>query len=610
MEEKKPNIFKKLNDLFSSKVILQKIGDKKLKVTDLNGIQGDGSNYVNINNYNVHRGVNVNGIHNEGGIGRYNLYREYETMDRDTIINSALDIYADESTTKNYDGNLLEIFCKDETIKQILINLFYDIMNVEQNIWSWIRHTCKYGDFYLYNDIRQDVGIVNVVSLSPYIVERYEKQHENGRIETVFALNEYNTLHGVNTNKKEYKEYQISHFRLLGDFNFYPYGTSILEGSRKEWKKLVLMEDAMLIHRITRASDRRVFYIDVGNVNPNDIKQYMELIKNESKRTPFVDKQTGDYNLRYNIDNITEDFYFPVRGDKNGTKVENLPGLQYQTIDDINYLKNRVFAGLKISKAFLGFEEETGEKSSVAAQDIRLARTIDNIQRQFISEFYKIAWIHLTAQGYKRSEIIDFELKLNTPSLIYEQEQLAIAKERINTAEKLKDLNLVSYDYIYKNILKLTEDEIAIEKEKLFNDLKDSYRQEIIKSEGFDPETQAKIDKDGYLNKRDVIDKDDIDKYNFKLPDSHSDNQESDDEIETSDGEVDTSEKDLGGRPEEGPKYKSHDNTFGYDTLGGRELKQALKLNKNIGNKGKNYGKKSNFEGIDELLDDIKFLNE
>ena len=209
------------------------------------------------------------------------------------------------------------------------------------------------------------------------------------------------------------------------------------------------MEDAMLIHRIMRAPEKRVFKIDIGNIPPNEVDNYMQRIINKMKKIPFVDQNTGDYNLKYNIQNLTEDFYLPVRGGDSGTNIENLSGLEFSNTDDIDYLKAKLFAALKIPKAYLGYEEQISGKATLAAEDVRFARTIERIQRIVVSELTKIAIVHLYSQGITDSELTNFELQLVNPSTIYEQEKVNLWSEKVRLAQDIQGLNMLSKDWVY-----------------------------------------------------------------------------------------------------------------------------------------------------------------
>jgi hypothetical protein len=249
------------------------------------------------------------------------------------------------------------------------------------------------------------------------------------------------------------------------------------------------MEDAMLLYRITRAPERRLFKIDVGNIAPNEVDGYIEEIANSMKKTPYFDEGTGQLNLRYNIENQMEDYFLPTRGGESGTTIETLPGLQNQgQIDDINYLKDKLHAALKIPRSFLG-GEESGEnaKAGLAASDIRFARTIERIQKVFVSELYKMAIVHLSAHGYQHEELLDFELYLTNPSLIYDRQRIELLTSKMELITTIKEQNIYSDRFIYEVILGMTEDEWLADRDQLLEDLKHRFRQQQIIDEGNDP---------------------------------------------------------------------------------------------------------------------------
>ena len=468
---------------------------------------------------------------------RRELFRDYDAMDNDPILASALDIYSDESTLKNEHGDILTIRSTNEQVQQILNNLFYDVLNIEFNLWPWVRNMCKYGDFFLALEMAEGKGIVNVSPLSVYSTERLENTDPNNPNYVKYHV-EDDAL-----GKVDYENFEIAHFRLLADTNFLPYGKSMIENGRRLWKQLSLMEDAMLIHRIMRAPEKRVFKIDIGNIPPNEVDNYMQRIINKMKKIPFVDQNTGDYNLKYNIQNLTEDFYLPVRGGDSGTNIENLSGLEFSNIEDIDYLKNKLFAALKIPKAYLGYEEQVNGKATLAAEDVRFARTIERIQRIVISELTKIAIVHLYSQGIQDAELTNFELGLVNPSMIYEQEKVNLWSEKIRLAQDIQGLNMLSKEWVYDNIFKLSRGESDKQRETMIEDLKDRYRFRSIEDEGSDP---AKEDEEPV-------------------------------DVEESLENLKNELKDKGGRPREGNTYKKDKHPYGRDPLGDEERKNALK---------------------------------
>ena len=479
------SFFGRLKKLFSTNAIVTVDKEGRRKVVDVEDRQLN-TNFVNLRDrysklqrsyYENQQGAQSMAYHQV----RRELFRDYDAMDNDPILSSALDIYADESTTKNEYGDVLSIKSTNENVRELLHNLFYDVMNIEFNLWPWIRNLVKYGDAFLALEIAEGKGVVNVMPHSVYNTERLEGSDPNNLNYVKYKV-EMDRL-----GKKEYEAYEMAHFRLLSDTNFLPYGKAMIENARRIWKQLTLMEDAMLIHRIMRAPEKRIFKIDIGNIPPQEVDNYMQKIINKMKKTPFVNKDTGDYNLKYNIQILTEDFFLPVRGSDSGTNIENLQGLEYAAIEDIDYLKNKLFAALRVPKAYLSYDENVNGKATLAAEDVRFARTIERIQRTVVSELTKIAIVHLAAQGINDSELTNFELTLTNASTIYEQEKVNLWSEKVRLASDLKALNMLSTDWAYHNVFSMSEDEVDIERAKLVLDLKDRFRYNSIEQQGQDP---------------------------------------------------------------------------------------------------------------------------
>jgi hypothetical protein len=579
------SFFGRLKKLFSTQAIVTVDKDGKRRVVDTDERQMN-TNFVNLRD----RYTKLQRSFNETNQGaqsmayhqvRRELFRDYDAMDNDPIIASALDIYADESTTKNEFGDVLSIKSSNENVSAILHNLFYDVINIEFNLWPWVRNLVKYGDFFLALEIAEGKGIINVLPYSVYNTERLEGTDPMNQNYVKFKV-ELDRF-----GKKEYENYEMAHFRMLSDTNFLPYGKAMIEGGRRVWKQLSLMEDAMLIHRIMRAPEKRVFKIDIGNINPQEVDNYMQKIINKMKKTPFVNKETGDYNLKYNIQNLTEDFFLPVRGGDSGTAIENLAGLDYTATEDIDYLKAKLFSALKIPKAFLGYEEGISGKATLAAQDVRFARTIERIQRTVVSELYKIAIVHLASQGIEDSEMTNFQLTLTNSSTIYEQEKVNLWSEKVRLATDIKGMNMLSTDWVYHNVFSMSEDEMDMERAKMVLDLKDRFRHTSIEQQGQDPANppqQQNVEEEIEKMKQEIVDK--------------------------------------GGRPREGNTYGKDKHPLGRDPLGNKENEKerkretrAFESNKRfakeyingISAKKKILSEKSGLLDEKNILDDTKF---
>ena len=494
------NIFTRLGKLFQNQIVVRKTPTGQLKVKDVDFSQsGLTTNFIDrynrlFNGQNSSWGTQYAAKQNSQNAydaQRRELFRDYEVMDSDPIISSALDIYSDESTVDNVEGRVLKVKTDNPKVAKILHNLFYDILNIEFNLWPWIRNMTKYGDFFLKLDILDKHGIMNVRPLSVYETNRLEEHDPNDPRKVEFQVTEpqgrYKTTTG-DTNEELFQNYEIAHFRLYGDANFLPYGKSMLEGARKVWKQLTLMEDAMLIHRIMRAPEKRVFKLDIGNIPPNEVENFMQQVINKMKKIPVIDQNTGEYNLRYNIESVTEDYFLPVRGGDSGTEIDTLPGLANDNaIDDIEYLRNKMMAALKVPKAFLGYDEQIGSKATLAAEDVRFARTIERLQKVVCAELEKIAIVHLYTQGFDDAELIDFELELTNPSMIHMQEKLELLTQKQEIANNLMENKLFSREWIYENIFELDDSE----KQEIFGgiieDQKQQFRMEQISTEGTDP---------------------------------------------------------------------------------------------------------------------------
>ena len=504
MAEQQPGLFGRLTRLFSTDVVIRNVGGNQLRTIDVDKIQAYGNVKTNalIDRFTkLHRyGANMpyNPTMNYQTL-RIQLYTDYEAMDTESIIASALDIISDESTLKNEAGEVIQIRSSDENIQRILYNLFYDILNIEFNLWMWTRNMCKYGDFYLHMEIAEKFGIYNVTPLSVYDMVREEGQDPENPSYVCFRIDPMViAAGGISSRVKDrdgkikFENYEIAHFRLLTDANYLPYGRAFIEPARKTYKQYVLMKDAMLLHRITRAPEKRIFTVNVGNIPPNEVDGYMQKIMQKMKKTPMMDHQTGDYNLRYNLQNMMEDFYLPTRGNDTATKIDTIKGLEYNAIDDVNFLRDEMLAALKVPKAFFGFEKDLTGKATLAAEDIRFARTIERIQRIILSELYKMALVHLYVQGYDGENLSNFELSLTVPSVIYEQEKVALWKEKIDLAKSMQDTNLIPSNYIYHDIFQFSEDQYDEMRDLVLEDKKRAFRLAQVENEGNDPAKTGK----------------------------------------------------------------------------------------------------------------------
>jgi hypothetical protein len=392
---------------------------------------------------------------------RLQRYVDFDQMEYEPIIASALDIYADEMTTSSPMKPLLNIHCQNEEIKVILNSLFHNVLNIEHNIFNWCRTMCKYGDYILYLDIDDKTGIENVINLPVREVERLEGEDKT---------NPNYVQYQWNSAGMTFENWQIAHFRVLGNDKHAPYGTSVLDPSRRIFRQLSLLEDAMMAYRIVRSPERRVFYVDVGNMAPNDVEQYMQKVMTSMKRNQVVDADTGRVDLRYNPMSVDEDYFIPTRGGQS-TRVESLPGGTYTgDIDDVKYLKDKLFSALKIPQSYLFRGEGADEdKATLAQKDIRFARTIQRLQRVVITELEKIAIIHLFTLGYRENDLISFKLSMNNPSKIAELQDLEQWRTKFDVASAAAE-GFFSKRWIAENLFAISEEEFLRNQREMFHD--------------------------------------------------------------------------------------------------------------------------------------------
>lgn len=394
---------------------------------------------------------------------RTERYVDFDQMEYTPEIASSLDIYADEMTTHSSLQNMLRISCPNEEIKSILDNLYHNVLNIEHNLFGWCRTMCKYGDLFLYLDIEEKMGIKACIGLPAQEVERLEGEDES---------NPNYVQYQWNSAGMTLENWQMAHFRILGNDKHAPYGTSVLEPARRIWRQLTLLEDAMMAYRIVRSPERRVFKIDVGNIPPQDVEQYMQKVMTQMKRHQVVDPTTGRLDLRYNPLSIEEDYYIPVRG-QSQTDIQNLAGGQFTgTVEDVKYLRDKLFSALKIPQSYLTMGEgATEDKTTLAQKDIRFARTIQRLQRVVISELEKIGIIHLFTMGFRNDDLLSFSLKLNNPSKIAELQELEQWDKKFSVAGNATE-GYFSRRWIAEKLFGLSEEEFLRMQREMYHDRK------------------------------------------------------------------------------------------------------------------------------------------
>jgi hypothetical protein len=431
-------------------------------------------------------------------------YMDYEAMEFTPEIAVALDIMSEESTTLNEQGNVMSIYSNSNRIKKVLDDLFFNIIDIHSNLPMWTRNTCKYGDNFVHLKIDYKDGIVGVNQLTNLDVERKESNlfpFQQQNLETIEDDSKKRQVKFVLKDKNiEFNAWEIAHFRLLGDDRKLPYGTSVLEKVRRIWKQLLLAEDAMLVYRVTRAPERRVFKVYVGNIDDADVEAYVQKVANKFKRTQTADRQTGQTDIRYNTLAVDQDYFVPVRDPNASMPIETLAGASnLDQIADIQFIQRKMVTALRVPKTFLGFEEPTGDGKNLALLDIRFARTINRIQQAMIQELNKIAIIHLYILGF-HDELNNFKLTLNNPSTQGEVLKIEQWKEKVLLYKDLvgdgSGIAPTSHTWAKKNIFNWSEDEI----------LEDLEQQRLEKAAAAELEKTAEIiTKTGFFNKVDKL---------------------------------------------------------------------------------------------------------
>ena len=454
MADQTPSLFRRLTQLFrSGPSIKRRVKSFDSKVAAQSSLEQFKA---------AHRDAYSSTLSAYGSFDRMARYSDFSEMEATPEIASALDIYSEESASPDDKGNVLHIYSENRKIRELLRTLFYDTLNVDFNLTMWIRNLCKYGDFFLFNDVSPEFGVIGAYPIPISEIEREEGYDPDDPTAVRFRW--------MTQGNQVLENWQVSHFRLLANDAFLPYGSSVLDPARRIWRQLILIEDAMLVYRVIRAPERRVFYIDIGNVPPENAAEYLEQARASLKTNPVINKTDGRVDLRYNPLSVDEDYFIPVRGGDSGTKIESLAGGQNTAaIEDVEYIQKKMFAALKVPKAYLGYDEEIGAKATLAQEDIRFSRTISRIQKTVISELNKIAMIHLYAHGFTGEELIDFTLKLSNPSSIAQQQKLELISTRFDIAGKVPE-GMVDKRWVRKNVLGLTDEEIISIDEGMLED--------------------------------------------------------------------------------------------------------------------------------------------
>ena len=474
-------IFQQLNDLFGPEIKQQQnkssysLNDKELLKTkskeeyEYEKLQRQQDKYLSNMWTKVDNEIYQHSVYYE--TTRLASYADFEGMEFFPEIAAALDIMMEESTTLSPDNKVINIFSESKRVRRILEDLFFNRLDIHTTLPMWTRNTCKYGDNFVFLNIDSSEGVMGAKQLPNIEISRKENEGfgENSSNAETDKFNPVKFVWGQRD--IEFNAWQIAHFRLLGDDRRLPYGTSMLEKARRIWKQLLLSEDAMLIYRVTRAPERRIFKIYVGNIDEQDVPSYVQKIANNFKKTPVIDQNTGQIDTRYNQMAQDQDYFIPVRDPNAPSPIDTLAGAtNLSEIADIQYLQKKLFTALRVPKPFLGFEEANGEGKNLALQDIRFSRTINRIQQTMLQELNKIAIIHLYILGLE-DELENFTLTLNNPStqaemLQVEQTQQKVTLYKDAVSDAGNGFGAMSMTRAKKEILGMSEEDIRLDLEQ------------------------------------------------------------------------------------------------------------------------------------------------
>jgi len=426
-----------------------------------------------------------------GILDRMSRYAEFASMEDTADIATALNVYADESCASDENGRTFHIYSDVPQVQRALEELFYDVMNIEFNARRMVRNLVKNGDYFMYVEVVPDYGVINVEPLPVNEVEREEGFDKHDPYAVRFRL--------ITRGGKYLENWQMLHFRILGNDLFLPYGTSFLESARRPWRQLTMMEDSMLVYRLVRSPERRVFYVDVSGVHLNDIPSYMEAVKESMRGASVIEQQTGRQDFRYNPLAIDEDYFLPTRPN-NQTKIESLAGGQNATaIEDVEYIHKKLIAALMVPKAYLTYDEAISSKATLAQEDIRFSRTVGQLQKILIAELNKLAMIHLYSLGFSGDDLLNFDIKFSNPSTVAVQQKLALIQSKLEIAGKAlelgKETGLLSFNYIQTEILGLRPEQINIIKQEAKQDqVTMAELKKIAENPPFDKSIDSNID--------------------------------------------------------------------------------------------------------------------
>ena len=389
---------------------------------------------------------------------RYSYFREMAATE---IINRGLEIISDDSTQINESGDVIDIQTNDENIRIKLVDLF-ERLDMNNELWSIFFETIKMGDnFYevVVDDYEKPKKIIALKYMEPEKVKRVEKNNQ-----LLYYTYVEEKLDEMTKEKKEenifrYMPWQIIHFKIDSK-EFKPYGVSLLNSAIRTFRRLSLLEDVMLTYRISRAPERRVFYLDVGQSSTTEAKRFVEQVKNQYRSQAFIDED-GNINKRAHILSTTSDIFIPVRSDSTGTRIETLQGGEaLNNIDDMKYFKDKILRTMNIPPAYLG-DETDRSRGSLSQLDIKFSKYVERIQAQIIRGLYKLCALELFFNKEKKDSLNNFKLALSKPSNIKEMTDIDFLNQKFSLVATVASVDMFSKEWILRKIMKFSDKEIT-----------------------------------------------------------------------------------------------------------------------------------------------------
>ena len=461
-----------------------------------------------------------------GHPNRIDRYTQYENMDLDSEVNAALDILAEFCTQTNEDTNTaFDFHFHDEATENEIailkeqLTAWYSLNDFDRKIFKIFRNVLKYGDQLFVRDpetykwywsemnkvskiiVNESQGKVPEVyyvrDLAPnlqndtitrppgkndtYSFAPYSGGSRNNTSNGIGgdSLNSNNRF-GVGTNEFPIDAEHVIHCSLTEGLDVnWPFGVSILEGIFKVFKQKELLEDSLLIYRVQRAPERRVFKIDVGNMPAHMQMSFLERVKNEIHQRRIPTQSGGGQNLMdasYNPLSINEDYFFPQTADGRGSSVEVLPGGQnLGEIDDLRYFQNKLFRGLRIPSSYLPTGKDDsdraytdGKVTTALIQEYRFNEYCKRLQKYISSKFDEEFKLFLKWRGFNLDNSL-FEMRFSEPQNFAAYREIELNSQRITAFGGIKDTEFLAKRFILKKYLGLNEMEMA-ENEKLWHE--------------------------------------------------------------------------------------------------------------------------------------------